>query len=73
MSDETIFFAPIEGVTGKEVYVLHGVADRDPNERVCMFFASVKDRAKFAEDLPGSYDRLTLTGVGYDDFKVVAW
>ena len=54
----------------KKVYVLYGVAERDPKELVCMFFPSVYDRTKFAKDLPGTYRRMTLTGIGYDDFEV---
>jgi len=51
-------------------YVLHGVTDRDPDERVCQFFANPEDREDFATDLPGRYDRMTLHGVNYDEFEV---
>lgn len=54
----------------KKVHVLYGVADRDRNELVCMFFPTKKDCRKFQTDLPGRYNQLTLVGVGYDDFDI---
>lgn len=53
-----------------KVYVLYGVAARDKTELVCMFFRTRKDRAAFARALPGKYQRLTMVGVGYDDFDI---
>jgi hypothetical protein len=54
----------------KKVYMLHGVASRDPKELVCMFFVSIYDRKKFVDELPGRYRYRTLVGIGYDDFEV---
>lgn len=56
--------------SSKRVYVLHGVAKRDPDELVLMFFSSTLDRANFRRELPGKYRSVTLTGISYDDFDV---
>jgi hypothetical protein len=47
-------------------YLLHGVADRDPDELVCMLFPDEESRDEFKADLPGKYLELTLGGVDYD-------
>ena len=47
----------------KKTYVLHGVAHRDSNEMVCMFFGSLRESQEFMRDLPGRYNFLTLEGV----------
>lgn len=54
----------------KKVYLLYGVTERDRTELVCMFFRTRNDRAAFARALPGKYQRLTMVGVGYDDFDI---
>lgn len=53
------------------VFVLHGVADRDQDELVCMFFSSEKDRDEFRKNLPGKYAEFSLEGVSYDIFDVI--
>jgi hypothetical protein len=55
---------------GERVFVLHGVADRDPDELVCMFFNDKADLDEFVEILPGHYAMLTVTGIDYDAIEV---
>lgn len=53
------------------MYVIHGVADRDPDELVCMFFHSEEAREQFKLDLPGRYAELKLVGAGYDAVSII--
>ena len=48
------------------VYILHGYADRDHTELVCMMFDSVAEAKEFARDLPGTYRIARFKGVDYD-------
>ena len=51
--------------------VLYGVADRDANETVLMFFTGREDLDNFVEALPGKYSVAVVTGLNYDDLEVV--
>lgn len=53
------------------VFVLHGVADRNSDELVCMFFSSVEDRTEFEKALPGKYAHLSIFGISYDDMNYI--
>lgn len=46
-------------------YLLHGIADRDPNELVAQFFQYPGDVVEFVRNLPGTYSLMYLTGVEY--------
>jgi hypothetical protein len=51
-------------------YLLYGVANRDPNETVVMFFPFPGDVTEFCRDLPGKYRLMRLTGVDYAQLEV---
>lgn len=52
-------------------YVLHGVADRDPNELVCMWFPTLQEAQRFPEQLPGRYAiQMANYGVDYDALDI---
>jgi hypothetical protein len=54
------------------VYILHGVADRDYNELVCMVFPNMKDVQSFIKSLPGKYRVAKYEGIDYDDIKYIS-
>lgn len=54
----------------KITYVLYGVAARDSNELVCMFFDTHDEMSVFAFELPGNYRMFKLFGVVPEDFEV---
>ena len=56
---------PIGAIT----HVLYGVADRDPQEQVCMFFDTWIAMRTFARALPGTYRTMKLYGVHPDQFE----
>lgn len=56
--------------SNKRTLCLYGI-DRN-GIPVLMFFNRKRDLRKFMETLPGSYDTLTLRGIGYDDFTIGA-
>lgn len=49
------------------VYTVHGVADRDPNELVLMFFESINDVKEFVSALPGRYATTVISGIDLED------
>jgi hypothetical protein len=51
-------------------FVLHGVADRDPTELVCMWFPTLELAQAFPAQLPGRYAIQMVEGVDYDDITV---
>jgi hypothetical protein len=52
-------------------YLLHGVADRDPNELVAQFFQYPGDVVEFVRNLPGNYRLMHLqSGVNMDLLRV---
>jgi hypothetical protein len=53
-----------------EVFVLFGVADRDPDELVFMVFEHRDDLVEFTRKLPGHYEMGRLVGVVYNDLEV---
>jgi hypothetical protein len=53
------------------VFVLYGVADRDPDELVCQFFDKPIDVVEFVDALPGRYDLMELIGVDFDRLTVI--
>lgn len=52
------------------VFALFGIADRDPNECVLMFFDSMTILNEFRQALPGTYHVATVEGVDYDTLKI---
>jgi hypothetical protein len=56
---------------GLPTLVLHGVAERDPRERVLMFFNKRSDLDDFVEALPGSYTATIVLGVNYDALQII--
>jgi hypothetical protein len=54
--------------TEPDMWLLSGIADRDPNEVVAMFFPSRADADEFARDLPGTYLLMPLHGLGADAY-----
>lgn len=57
----------------KVTFVLYGVAGRDEQELVCMFFGTSKELREFEKDLPGRYQTLIIVGVDLmgDEIEVV--
>lgn len=53
------------------LYAVHGVADRDPDELVLMFFDKVKEVEEFVRDLPGKYETLVVGGLNHEDIQWV--
>ncbi len=53
-----------------EVVVLHGVADRDPNELVFMIFWNFQEKNEFVAALPGNYKTRIMSGVVFADIEV---
>jgi hypothetical protein len=56
---------------GLPTLVLHGVAERDAQERVLMFFNNRSDLDDFVEALPGSYTATIVLGVNYDALQII--
>lgn len=53
------------------VYCLHGVADRDPNELVCMFFEHMAHLEQFVEAVPMRHHQVVvLAGLSYEALTV---
>ena len=53
------------------IYVLYGVTDRDRDEKVCQMFADMQTLDEFVNDLPGSYDVMTVAGADYESLNIV--
>jgi hypothetical protein len=54
-----------------KTYVLYGVAARNRNELVCMFFDRKKDIRRFKLSLPGDYRVMTIKkGLDYQALKI---
>ena len=51
-------------------FVLHGVANRDPNELVCLWFPTLQEAQAFPEQLPGRYAIQMVEGVDYNAITV---
>lgn len=58
-----------------KVFVLFGVTDRDPDERVLQFFPATPEGYlsihEFKDSLPGNYGCTLVNGVDYDNVCVV--
>jgi len=48
------------------VYILHGVADRDRSELVCVMFPNMQEVREFVDCLPGTYRVAEYHGIDYD-------
>ena len=53
------------------VYILHGVADRDRTELVCMMFPNMQEVCEFIACLPGTYRVAEYQGIDYDAIEYV--
>jgi hypothetical protein len=51
-------------------FVLHGVANRDPNELVCMWFPTLQEAQLVQSQFPGHYEIQMVEGVDYNAITV---
>lgn len=52
----------------KRVFHLYGIDNS--GTPLSMFFEKRKHLLEFVESVPGTYSRMTLEGIGYDDFRI---
>ncbi len=59
-----------------KVLVVHGVADRDPEELVCQMFPGTRKglahMGEFLKELPGKYQILVWKGISYRRARVIS-